>query len=71
MVALEVASSISCRLNLALCILSLLSFANPRFAPERPMYHDIPMIILLLATGYLFTVYLLLILAQRSSKVPR
>jgi hypothetical protein len=35
------------------------------------MYHDIPMIILLLATGYLFTVYLLLMLAQRGSKVPR
>lgn len=44
---------------------------HPRFAFGRPMYHDIPMIILLLATGYLFTVYLLLMLAQRSSKVPR
>jgi hypothetical protein len=42
------------------------------FAPHRLMiYRDIPMIIVLLATGYLMTVYLLLMLAERSSKVSR
>lgn len=35
------------------------------------IYRDIPLIIVLLATGYLMTVYLLLMLAERASKVSR
>jgi|GEM_PF-6447951 len=33
--------------------------------------HDIPIIILVLATGYLCTIYLLLVLAQRTTKNTR
>ncbi len=35
------------------------------------IYHDIPVIIPILATGYVLTIYLLLILAERSAKMTR
>jgi hypothetical protein len=35
------------------------------------IYNDMPVIIPLLATGYLLTIYLLLILAQRTTKSSR
>lgn len=35
------------------------------------IYHDIPVIIPILATGYVLTIYLLLILAERSAKMSR
>ncbi|MFM9265721.1 hypothetical protein [Tychonema sp. BBK16] len=35
------------------------------------IYRDIPLIIPILATGYVMTIYLLLILAQRSAKITR
>lgn len=34
-------------------------------------YNNIPVIIPMLATGYIFTVYLLLIVAQRAAKITR
>ncbi|MDE5067880.1 MAG: hypothetical protein O4861_03445 [Trichodesmium sp. St16_bin4-tuft] len=34
-------------------------------------YNHTPVIIPLLATGYVFTVYLLLVLAQRAEKITR
>lgn len=34
-------------------------------------YHQIPLLIPVLATGYVFTVYLLLILAQRAVKMAQ
>lgn len=35
------------------------------------IYHDIPLIIPILATGYVLTIYLLLILAERTTKSSR
>jgi hypothetical protein len=35
------------------------------------IYHDIPLIIPILAAGYVLTIYLLLMLAQRSTKLTR
>lgn len=35
------------------------------------IYRDIPIIIPILATGYVLTIYLLLILAERSAKMQR
>ena len=35
------------------------------------IYHDIPVIIPILATGYVLTIYLLLILAERSAKMSQ
>jgi len=33
------------------------------------IYHDIPVIIPIVATGYVLTIYLLLILAERTTKI--
>lgn len=35
------------------------------------IYRDIPLIIPILAAGYVMTIYLLLILAERSAKITR
>ncbi|MEK0179611.1 MAG: hypothetical protein P2A85_12890 [Microcoleus anatoxicus] len=35
------------------------------------IYRDIPLIIPILATGYVMTIYLLLMLAERSAKITR
>ncbi|CBN56203.1 conserved hypothetical protein [Kamptonema sp. PCC 6506] len=35
------------------------------------IYHDIPLIIPILAAGYVLTIYLLLILVERSAKITR
>jgi len=35
------------------------------------IYRDIPLIIPILAAGYVMTIYVLLILAQRSAKITR
>jgi hypothetical protein len=39
--------------------------------PPAMFYRDIPLIIPILATGYLLAIYLLLVLAQRNTKVSR
>lgn len=39
--------------------------------PPVMFYRDIPLIIPILATGYLLAIYLLLVLAQRNTKVSR